>query len=120
MKGDDISERLLNYAVRILKLTVALPRNVAGKHVGGQLVRCGTSPGANYEEARGGESRADFIHKVGVAWKEVRESCYWLRLVHRAQLLKPARLEPLIREGAELSAILGKSHITAKKRGSHS
>jgi four helix bundle protein len=116
MKGDDISERLLDFAVRSVRLVTALPRNAVGRHVGRQMVRCGTSAGANYEEARGGESLAEFVHKVGVAWKETRETCYWLRIVHPAELLKPARVEPLIKEGNELSAILAKSHATAKKR----
>jgi four helix bundle protein len=115
MKGDDISDRLLGFAVRIIKLVLALPKNTVGRHVGGQLVRSGTSAGANYEEARGAESRADFMHKLGVAWKETREACFWLRVIHEAQLLKPTRLEGLLREGGELSAILGSSLSTAKK-----
>ena len=115
MKGDDIAERLLDFAVRVIKVVNALPKTVAGRHVGGQLVRCGTSAGSNYEEARGAESRADFIHKLGVSWKETRESWFWLRVIHRAQLLKPLLVEPLTQEAAELSAILAKSILTAKK-----
>ncbi len=63
MKGDDIAERLLDFAVRVIRLVEALPKSAVGRHVGGQLVKAGTSGGANYEEARGGESKADFIHK---------------------------------------------------------
>ena len=66
-------------------------------------------------EGRGGESRADFIHKLGVAWKECRESLYWLKIIHRAQLLAPTRLEGLIQEAGELSAILAASIKTAKR-----
>lgn len=102
MKGDDISERLLDFAVRSLRVTAALPRTVAGRHVAGQLARCSTSAGANYEEARGAESLEDFVHKLGVAWKETRESWYWLRVIHRAQMLKPQRIETLIGEAEEL------------------
>src|SRR5438270_10195477 len=116
MKGDDISERLLNFAVRILHLVQALPNTRPGAHISGQLLRCGTSAGANYEEARGAESRADFIHKLGVSWKEARESWYWLRVIHRAELIKPARVEGLLQESNELSAILAKSLATARKR----
>jgi four helix bundle protein len=115
MKGEDISERLLDFGVRIIGLVHALPKTVVGKHVGGQLIRCGTSAGANYEEARGAESRADFMHKLGVSWKEERESCYWLRLIHRARLVDPKRIEDLLQEACELSAILGKSLGTARK-----
>jgi four helix bundle protein len=93
----------------------ALPRNAAGRHVGGQLMRSGTSAGSNYEEARGAESRADFVHKLAVSWKETRESSYWLRLIHRAALVKPERIQELIREVEELSAILAKSLSTARK-----
>lgn len=69
MKGDDLSERLLDFAARVLRLVDALPKNLIGRHIGGQLLRCGTSAGSNYEEARGGESRADFIHKLALSWK---------------------------------------------------
>src|SRR5262245_16002781 len=120
MKGDDLSERLLKFAVRVLRLVQALPRNASSRHVAGQLLRCGTSAGANYEEARGAESRADFLHKLGVSWKETRESWYWLRVVHRAELIKPKRVESLLQESNELSAILAKSVATARKRRGNS
>jgi len=118
MKGDDISERLLDFAVRVLRLVSSLPRNVVGRHVAAQLLRCGTSGGANYEEGRGAESRADFVHKLGVCWKETRESGYWLRLIHRSSLVKPPRVEDLIQEAGELSAILATSIKTARKNTS--
>jgi four helix bundle protein len=98
MKGDDLSERLLNFAVRVIRLVAALPKNQAGKHVGGQLLRCGTSAGANYEEARGAESRPDFIHKLSISWKETRETWYWLKVIHRAELVKPGSIESLLGE----------------------
>jgi four helix bundle protein len=101
----------------VIRLVEALPATKVGGHVGHQLFRAATSAGANYEEARGAESRADFVRKVGVAWKEARESAYWLKLVHRAELVKPALLEGLLREAGELSAILGQSKITASGQG---
>jgi len=67
MKGDDIAARLVALAVRVVKIVDALPDTLAGRHVAGQVLRSGTSPGANYEEARGAESRRDFLHKVGIA-----------------------------------------------------
>jgi four helix bundle protein len=116
MKGDDLSERLLEFAARILRLVQALPKNVSGRHVGGQLIRCGTSAGSNYEEARGAESRADFVHKLAIAWKETRESRYWLRLIHHAQLLKPALVKKLLDESDSLSRILASSLKTVRNR----
>ena len=95
MKGDDISDRLIDLAVRVIRLVEALPATKVGGHVGHQLFRAATSAGANFEEARGAESRADFVHKVGLAWKECRESVYWLKLVHRAGLVKPSRRRPI-------------------------
>src|SRR5882762_5229110 len=107
MKGDELSERFLDFAVRVIHLVGALPNNKIGRHISGQLLRSGTAVGSNYEEARGAESRADFIHKLGVAWKEARESWYWLRLIHRSELVKPARVSALLQEATELTAILG-------------
>ena len=116
LKGDDISERLLNFAVRMVKLAAALPRNQIGRHICGQLVRSGTSAGANYEEARGAESRKDFIHKVGVSLKEIRESLYWLKLIEKAALLSPQRMADILMEADELTRILAQCIITAKAR----
>jgi four helix bundle protein len=78
-------------------------------------MRAWSSAGANYEEARGAESRADFVHKLGVAWKELREARYWLRLIHRAELVKRTRIASLMQEADELNAILSKSLVTARK-----
>ncbi len=116
MKGDELSERFLEFAARIIVLVQSLPNDRAGRHISGQLLRCGTSIGANYEEARGAESQADFIHKIGVAWKESRESKYWLRLIQKSKLLASERLNALIQEASEISAILAKSHLTARSR----
>lgn len=73
MKGDDIAERLVRLATGVVKLIDALPDTPAARHVAGQLLRSATSPGANYEEARGAESRRDFLHKLGIALKEIQE-----------------------------------------------
>lgn len=78
-----------------------------------QLLRSGTSAGANYEEARGAESRADFVHKLRIATKELRESIFWLRLVHRAELVHED-LTPLASEIEQLCAILTASARTAR------
>ncbi len=86
-KIDNLSERLLDFAVRIIKLVNALPKTVIGKHIGGQVIRSGTSPGANYEEACGAESRSDFTHKLSIVLKELKESRFWLRLFTVLNLL---------------------------------
>ena len=81
-KGDDIEERLINFAVHILNLCTHLPKNSAGRHVAGQLVRSGTSPAPNYAEARGAESPNDFVHKLKICLKELNESRIWLLITH--------------------------------------
>ena len=113
-KGNILTERLLDFTVRIIKLVNSLPKTYIGKHIDGQLVRAGTSSGANYEEACGAESRSDFTHKLGIALKELKESRFWLRVIHRTELITPKRLEPLLKECEELCAIIAKSIITAK------
>ncbi len=113
--GQDIAERLINFAVAVLRLTKQFPKDVAGRHVAGQLIRSSTSSGANYEEARAAESRGDFVHKVGIAAKEMRESILWLEIVHRAAWTK-ADMERAIDEAEQLAAILSASANTARKR----
>ncbi len=115
--GDDLSERMLVFATRVFRLTKALRKDVHSRHVGQQLFRASTSAGANYEEARGAESRDDFVHKMGVVWKEVKEARFWLRFIHRAELVAPERVEPLLKEAEELSKIFGSSIKTARVRG---
>ena len=116
MKGDDISERLIDFAVRVLRLVDSLLKTVVGKHIGSQLARAATAAGANYEEGRGAESRADFIHKLGIASKEARESRYWLKVIHRSVMIPPKRLESLMVECDELCAILAASISTARRK----
>ena len=115
MAARDLDERLLNYAVRVIKVVEELPKSLAGRRIGDQLLRSGTSPGAHYQEVQGAESPADFVHKLQVALKELRESVYWLSLIERAELLPAPRLVELIDEGKQLRAILSKSVVTAKQ-----
>jgi four helix bundle protein len=111
----DLEERLLEYAVRIIRLVDALPATRAGRHVADQLLRCGTSPLASHGELQGAESRKDFIHKLGLCLKEIREARRWLRLVHRVPLLTPAKVDPLIVETESLIKIFAASVRTAKQ-----
>lgn len=114
MKGDNIFDRLVKIGVQAIELAQALPSTPSAKHVGHQLVRSATSAGANYQEARGAESRNDFTHKLGVALKETREAHYWLRLVQDAGMTAEDRLGPLLRETQELTQILASSIRTVK------
>jgi four helix bundle protein len=116
VKGENIATRLRLLAAGVIRLCRALPNDAAAKHIARQLVRAATGAGANYEEARGAESRADFIHKVGIANKELRESLYWLRLTDETGLETEQNLQVLIRETDELVAILTASIRTAKER----
>jgi four helix bundle protein len=114
-KRYDLEERLLEYAVRIIRLVDALPASRAGRHVADQPLRCGTSPLANHGELQGAESRKDFIHKLGICLKEIREARRWLRLIHRVPLLPPAKVEPLLNETEALVKIFSASIRTAEK-----
>ncbi|WP_182865601.1 four helix bundle protein [Stieleria mannarensis] len=115
MKPDDLSERLLGLAVRVGKVVDALPDTRLGQHIAGQLVRSGTSPAPNYEEACAAESRRDFIHKLRISLKELRETRCWIRLIMRSELLPEARMSEIANETDELCKILGQSLVTARK-----
>jgi len=84
---DELEDRLLEFAARVGKAVDALPESRLGRHIAGQLVRSGTSPAPNYAEACGAESRRDFVHKMSIALKELRESRCWIRLIIKAELL---------------------------------
>jgi four helix bundle protein len=112
----DLEERLLDYAARIIRLVEKLPNTRAGNHVAGQLLRSGTSALPNHGEAQAAESKRDFIHKLKVCLKELRESHRWLRLIQRVPLLKPPQVEALAGETDELVRIFRSSIKTAEQR----
>jgi four helix bundle protein len=112
-RGDELAERLAKYAGEVLRVTAELPGTKEGRHVRDQLLRSGTAPGAHYAEARSGQSAKDFIHKVGLAAKEARESVHWLRTSVYARFVK-RDIEWLINEGQEITAILTASLQTAR------
>ena len=115
MTPDELSERLINFAARVGKVVDALPDRRMARHIAGQLVRCGTSPAPNYEEARAAESRADFVHKLGICLKELRESRSWILLIIRTELLPEHRMGELLDECDQLCKIIGQSIVTAKE-----
>ncbi|MEY2546598.1 MAG: hypothetical protein QOG48_1715 [Verrucomicrobiota bacterium] len=111
----DLEDRLLEFAVRLTKLVDALPHSRTANHVAGQLLRCGTSPFANHGEVQAAESRKDFIHKLGVCFKELKEIRRWLRFIARVELVPAKRLRPLLIETEELIRIFAASIRTAEK-----
>ena len=111
----DLEDRLLEFTVRLTKLVEALPTSRTGNHVAGQLLRCGTSPFANHGEVQAAESRKDFIHKLGVCFKELKEVRRWLRFIARRELLPLKRITALLTETEELIKIFSASIRTAEK-----
>src|SRR5882724_10292200 len=112
-KADELEERLIDFAVRIIKLTSRLPKTPAGKHIAGQILRSGTSPAPNYGEARGAESSADFVHKLCIVLKELNETYIWLRVIARSQLLREELIADIGGENRELCRIFTASLKTA-------
>ena len=112
--ANQLEQRLIDFAVRIIKLSNRLPKTPAGKHISGQILRCGTSPAPNYGEARGAESRADFVHKIRIVFKELNETSIWLRIIERSELLKTDLLVDIIKENGELCKIFASSLKTAR------
>ena len=115
--ADKLEERLINFAVRIIKLSASLPRTPAGKHIAGQILRSGTSPAPNYGEARGAESRADFVHKIRVVLKELNETSIWLRIIELSGLVKRNLLIDIVQENGDLCKIFAASLKTVRSRG---
>src|SRR5258705_14022879 len=113
MNAEELKKRTKRFALRILKLVAALPNTVQGRSVGGQLVRAGTSVGANYRAACRGRSKAEFIAKLGVVEEEADESAFWMELIIEGALLKPKQVEALLKEGYELTKIMARSRISA-------
>lgn len=119
MRIYDLEDRLIVFAVTVIKIADQLPKTYPGKHLGGQIVRSGTSPALNYGEAQSAESRQDFIHKMKISLKELRENSVNLKIMQRADLLKnnPALIQ-VMNEANELISIFVKSIQTARKKGS--
>lgn len=116
MKENDLLDRTKLFALRVMKLVNALPNNTAGRAIGTQLVRSGTSVAANYRAACKGRSKAEFIAKLGTVEEEADESCLWMELIIESNLLEERLVSDLLREGVELTKIFAKSRITAKSK----
>ena len=113
----DLEDRLIRFGAGVCRLTDRLPSTAVGKQIVAQLIRSGTSPLANYGEVQGAESRRDFIHKLGICVKELRETRAWLKLIAEMGLCPDEQLGPVMGECDELLAILASSIRTARQRG---
>jgi four helix bundle protein len=112
----DLEDRLLDFAVNIVELTESFPTTRSGNHIAGQLLRCGTSPLSNHGEVEAAESRKDFVHKLRICLKELRETRRWLRLPSRLKKLEPlVTLPACLNEVDELIRIFAASVRTAEK-----
>ena len=112
----DLEDRLLDFAVDVVELTESLPNARAGNHIAGQLLRCGTSPLSNHGEVEAAESRKDFLHKLRICLKELRETKCWLRLASRLKRLgEPANVLACLKEVEELIRIFAASVKTSEK-----
>jgi four helix bundle protein len=115
-KGTDLCERTFKFGVRIVKLVRRLPRDVAGHEIGRQVLRSGTSVGANTEEADAAESTEDFLHKMKLALKEGQETRFWLRTILESELLVDNEVGVLIQESDELIRIINTIIASTSKR----
>ena len=116
MNAEDLKKRTKAFALRILRLASALPDTIEGRVIKGQLVRAGTSVGANYRAACRGRSRAEFVAKLGVVEEESDESAFWLELIIEAAMLREKRVRPLLEEANQLAKIMARSRISASTR----
>lgn len=116
MNKHDLEERLINLAVLIIKLVEDMPNTKAANHLSGQLLRSGTSPALNYGEAQSAESGNDFIHKIKVALKELRETLVCLKIIYKTKLFtSEEKMKIVLKETDELVAIFVKSAQTAER-----
>jgi len=119
-QSDQLEERLIESASQIVRFSTELPKPPACRHMAIQLLRSGTSAAPNYAEARGAESRADFIHKLGIVQKELNETSVWLRILSRTIAEKREMLVAILQENQDLARIITASVVTAKARSSRS
>jgi len=113
-KANQLEKRLISFAASIVSLSSKLPRSVQGRHICGQILRSGTAAAANYGEARGAESRADFVHKLKIVFKELNETTIWLEVIAESSLLSPENIVAIIGENRELCRIIAASIKTAR------
>jgi four helix bundle protein len=106
-KANDLENRLISFAATIVRLSAKLPKTPQGRHICGQILRSGTAAAANYGEARGAESRADFIHKLKVVFKELNETTIWLEVIGQSSSLSAEEIVAIVAENRELAESSG-------------
>lgn len=116
MNSEELSNRLFKFAELIIDIANQLPNTVVGKEIGRQLIRSGTSIGANYEEAQGAFSKQDFCYRVSICLKESKESNYWLKLINKKILIKNSLVIDAIHESNQLCSIFGSIVKTSKRK----
>jgi four helix bundle protein len=113
-QSDQLEERFIEFAARIIRLAGRAARSYHGRHIANQILRSGTAGAPNYAEARGAESRADFIHKMRVVQKELNETAVWIRIMAKSSVVSPEFLVDILAENQELCRIIGASIRTAR------
>jgi four helix bundle protein len=113
-KANQLEQRLIAFAAAIISLCSKLPKNPQGRHICSQLLRSGTASAANYGEARGTESRADFVHKLKVTSKELNETVIWLEIIAQSSLVSPESVAAIVAENRELCRIIAASIKTVR------
>ena len=116
-QGNQLERRFICFAAAIVSLSAKLPRTPQGRHICGQILRSGTAAAANYGEARGAESRADFIHKMKVVLKELNETTIWLEVIAESSLVSREKIVAIVEENRELCRIIAASIKTARASG---
>lgn len=111
----DLEDRPVDFAADAIDVVDSLPKTRAGNHIAGQLIRSGTSPAPNYGEAQSAESRKDFIHKMKVSMKELRETMVWLKIIRRKKMIPEDQIGPVFEECNQLISIFVKSIQTAQE-----
>jgi four helix bundle protein len=119
MDAAELRKRTFEFGIRVIRLVRAMPKTVDGRAIGNQIVRCGTSVGANYRASCKARSRAEFVAKIGIVDEEINESVYWLELIIASAILPALRVEPLLGEARELEKIFARSRITASRNRSN-
>jgi len=114
-KGDDIQARLVRFAVTVATLCEGLPKTALANQANGQMLRSATAAPSNYAEARGAESRNDFVHKLGITFKELNETEVWLSILLEKRVLLESELRPVLQECKELCKIIAASRSTARR-----
>jgi len=115
MTNDEMRDRMMDFAVRVLRMAESLPRTVSGQTIARQVARSGTSVAANYRSALRGKSRPDFIHKIAISLEEADETGFWIDLAERARLVRREKVTPLRQETDELVRILSATRTTARR-----